>query len=179
MRPSESAWRELVDRLLDSAEERPGGYKKLYFMEKMGFQDHTVRSYFSIISVLKIMFDWRLTIFQTRETSGGGSLGQISTSHLMGSQTLIQYTLCNVFLVFIYVLICSYKGSLHYQLSSLLPRTGSFCHSDSRPVMILKPLSLLLLLLSGISGPSCWPVQCSSVDPTRTWSGSESINILL
>ena len=42
MRPSDSAWRELLDRLLDSAEEKPGGYKKLYFMEKMGFQDHTV-----------------------------------------------------------------------------------------------------------------------------------------
>ena len=42
IRPSDSAWRELLDRLLDSAEEKPGGYKKLYFMEKMGFQDHTV-----------------------------------------------------------------------------------------------------------------------------------------
>ena len=43
MRAPDAAWRELVDRLLDSAEVRPGGYKKMYFMEKMGFQDHTVR----------------------------------------------------------------------------------------------------------------------------------------
>ena len=42
MRPSESAWMELVDRLLDAAEEKPGGYTKMYFMEKLGFQDHTV-----------------------------------------------------------------------------------------------------------------------------------------
>ena len=42
LRAPEVAWRELVDRLLDAAEERPGGgYKKMYFMEKMGFQDHT------------------------------------------------------------------------------------------------------------------------------------------
>ena len=42
MRAGEQAWRELVDRLLDSAEERPGGYKKMFFMEKMCFQDHMV-----------------------------------------------------------------------------------------------------------------------------------------
>ena len=42
LRAADKQWRELVDRLLDSAEERPGGYKKLFFMEKMGFQDHTV-----------------------------------------------------------------------------------------------------------------------------------------
>ena len=45
MRPSDSAWRELVDRLLDAADAKPGGYKKMYFMEKLGFQDHTVYSY--------------------------------------------------------------------------------------------------------------------------------------
>ena len=42
LRAGDQAWRELVDRLLDSAEERPAGYKKMFFMEKMGFQDHTV-----------------------------------------------------------------------------------------------------------------------------------------
>jgi hypothetical protein len=42
MRTSEAAWRELVDRLLDAAEERPDGYKQMFFMEKLGFQDHTV-----------------------------------------------------------------------------------------------------------------------------------------
>ena len=42
MRTSEAAWRELVDRLLDAAEERPGGFKQMFFMEKLGFQDHTV-----------------------------------------------------------------------------------------------------------------------------------------
>ena len=42
MRTTEAAWRELVDRLLDAAEERPDGYKQMFFMEKLGFQDHTV-----------------------------------------------------------------------------------------------------------------------------------------
>ena len=42
LRAGDQAWRELVDRLLDSAEDRPAGYKKMFFMEKMGFQDHTV-----------------------------------------------------------------------------------------------------------------------------------------
>lgn len=42
MRTPEPAWRELVDRLLDAAEERPGGYPRMYFVEKIGFQDHTV-----------------------------------------------------------------------------------------------------------------------------------------
>ena len=46
MRAADSAWRELVDRLLDAADEKPGGYRKMYFMEKLGFQDHTVYSFF-------------------------------------------------------------------------------------------------------------------------------------
>ena len=33
LRAADKQWLELVDRLLDSAEERPGGYKKLFFME--------------------------------------------------------------------------------------------------------------------------------------------------
>jgi hypothetical protein len=47
MRAADSAWRELVDRLLDAADEKPGGYRKMYFMEKLGFQDHTVYSFFT------------------------------------------------------------------------------------------------------------------------------------
>ena len=38
LRAGDKQWRELVDRLLDSAEEGKRGF----FMEKMGFQDHTV-----------------------------------------------------------------------------------------------------------------------------------------
>ena len=37
MRTTEAAWRELVDRLLDAAEERPDGYKQMFFHGEVGF----------------------------------------------------------------------------------------------------------------------------------------------
>ena len=38
LRAGDKQWRELVDRLLDSAEERPGGYKRLFLWRKWAFK---------------------------------------------------------------------------------------------------------------------------------------------
>ena len=46
---SAPAWNELVEDLIDAAERKAAGcYPKLYFMEKVGFQDHTVSLTLSI-----------------------------------------------------------------------------------------------------------------------------------
>ena len=38
LRAADKAWRKLDDRLIDSAKNRPDGYKKLFFMEKWVFR---------------------------------------------------------------------------------------------------------------------------------------------
>ena len=93
LRAGHKQWRELVDRLLDSAEERPGGYKKLFFMEKMGFQDQTVNKN-QCFYLFWISHDYRPTISLTILTCGGGSSAQIFTSNLMEHQTLTHCILC-------------------------------------------------------------------------------------
>ena len=82
MTAGDAVWRELVDRLLDAAEERPGGYKKMFFMEKLGFQDHTVSietnlsptNFAKLIPRSIFTFNFRLMNTQTNQICGGGNL---------------------------------------------------------------------------------------------------------
>ena len=130
MRPSDSAWRELVDRLLDAADEKPGGYKKMYFMEKLGFQDHTVYSYLqSNIIIYNIIC--RLMNSQIKDTSGGGSLVPISTSPLMESLTPAPYILCKSHHHYEYLYMYSCLGFQLCPPSCWHLRIGSFSHSSS------------------------------------------------
>ena len=179
MRPSESAWRELVDRLLDAAEEKPGGYKKMYFMEKLGFQDHTVYS-FCATAILWTLTYGRLMNSQTKETSGDGSLDPTYTSPLMGNLTPAPSISCKSMKPTL--IIFTYEICLGFQLCQ--PRCshlkiGSFSPSSSTRGRTWKHPSWLLLPLNGTSGHSCLLVPCSSVVPTLTLSESVSINILL
>ena len=45
LRAADKQWRELIDRLLDFAEEKPGGDKKLFFMEKLGLRVGLISSW--------------------------------------------------------------------------------------------------------------------------------------
>ena len=138
LRAGDKQWRELVDRLLDSAEDRPGGYKKLFFMEKMGFQDQTVNKN-QCLYLFWISHDYRRTISLTILICGGGSSAQIFTSNLMEHQILTRCILCkNIWNLFL-------------QLKTNIDQVSNFIYQVPRT----KGLEVSSIQLQDKRRPSC------------------------